>query len=189
MAEDGIRELGRGRERLVLVAEGPREQVVHRCEHLRPRAVVACQGQQVRGLRAALAEHLDIRVAKAVDRLELVADREDFGRVRMRCEVDELALEPVRVLELVDHDEPEAQADRVADLLVVAQEVPRRELEILEVDDGLAPLRRVVLGREPLEQLLEQLAVVRGELLERGLLDGLSLVLVRRRARTAALES
>ena len=186
--EDGVRELGRGGERLVLVAECAGEEVVDRGEHLRARAVVAREREQVRGLRSALAEDLDVRVPEAVDRLELVADREHLRRLRVRREIDELALEPVRVLELVDHDQPEAEPDGVAHALVVAQEVPRGELEILEVDDGLAALGRVVLAREPLEQLLEELAIVRGELLERRLLDRLSLVLVRRRPRAAAFE-
>ena len=107
--EDRIGELGGRRERLVVVAEGVPEQVVHRREHLRTRAVVACEREQARRLRPALAEDLQVGVAEAVDRLELVADGEDLGEIGMRDEVDELALEPVRVLELVDHDHPEAE--------------------------------------------------------------------------------
>ena len=52
---------------------------------------------------------------EAVDRLELVADREDLGELRVRDEVDQLALQPVRVLELVDHDHAEPQLRRLAD--------------------------------------------------------------------------
>ena len=53
-------------------------------------------------------------------------------------QVDQLTLEPVRVLELVDHDRPEAQLLALADSLVVSQEVARAQLQILEVERGLA---------------------------------------------------
>ena len=57
---------------------------------------------------------------------------------------------------------------------VVAEKVACGELEVLEVDDRLATLRGGVLGREALEQLLEEVAVVRRKLLERGALDRLA---------------
>ncbi len=161
MPEHRIRELGRRGKRLVLVAESASEEEVHGREHLRARAVVGAKREQVRGLCTALAEDLDVGVTEAVDRLELVADGEDLGQLGMRDQVDDLALEAVRVLELVDHDEPEAKPDAVPNLLVVAQEVSRGELEVLEVDDRLTALRSRVLGREAFEQLLEQIAVVR----------------------------
>ncbi len=82
MSEDGIRELGRRRERLVVVAERVAEEVVHGREHLRSRPVVAREREQSRRLRAALAEDLEIGMPEAVDRLELVADREDLGEIR-----------------------------------------------------------------------------------------------------------
>ena len=84
MAEDRVRELGGRGERLEVVPERPGEQVVHGGEHLRARPVVAPQAQEIRRLLAALPEDLDVRVPEAVDRLELVADREHLGRVRMR---------------------------------------------------------------------------------------------------------
>ena len=101
----------------------------------------------------------------------------------MRDEVDQLALEPVRVLELVDHDHAEPQPRRLADVVVVAEEVAGCELEILEVDDRLASLRGRVLDAEALEQLLQQVAIVRRELLERRPLGCLARPLERRRAR------
>ena len=107
-------------------------------------------------------------MAEAVDRLELVADEK---QVVARDEVDELALEPVRVLELVHADLPEAQALPLADRLVVAEEVAGAELEILEVERRLAVLGGLVRALEPLEQLLEQVAVARGDGVQRGLLD------------------
>ena len=63
---------------------------------------------------------------------------------------------------------------------MVAQEVAGGELEILEVERRLALLRRLVRLREPRQQLLQQLVVARGELVERGPLDGLAGLLVRR---------
>ncbi len=63
-------------------------------------------------------------------------------------------------------------ASRTAD--VVAEQVARRELQVLEVDDGLATLRRRVLGAEALEQLLQEIAIVSGQLLECRALDASS---------------
>ena len=71
---------------------------------------------------------------------------------------------------------------------VVTEKIARGELEILEVDGRLAPLGGRVLRREALEQLLEQGAVVRSELLERRALDRLPRVLVRRGAGATALQ-
>ena len=76
MAEHRVGELaGRG-ERLVAVAELLAEEMVDRGEHLGSRAVVARERQALRRCLAALAEDRDVRVAEAVDRLELVADEE-----------------------------------------------------------------------------------------------------------------
>ena len=100
-------------------------------------------------------------MAEAVDRLELVPDEEELVA---RDQVDHLALEAVRVLELVDADLAEAQLLALADRVVRREQVARAELEILEVERGLAVLRRLVGALERLEQLLEQRAVARGEL-------------------------
>ena len=157
-------------------------------EHLRSRAIVARQCKQVHGLLAALAEDFEVRVPEAVDRLELVADRKDLGVVRMRDEVDQLALEPVRVLKLVDHDDSEAELCRLANRRIVAEQVTGRELEVLEVDDRLPALRRRILDAEALEQLLQEVAVVRRELLERRAFERLPCLLVRRCPRPSARE-
>jgi hypothetical protein len=85
----------------------------------------------------------------------------------VRHEIDELALQAVGVLELVDHDHAEPHLRRRPHRGVVAQQVASRELQILEVDRGLASLRRRVLGAESLEELLQQIAVERRQLLER----------------------
>ena len=93
-------------------------------------------------------------------------------------EVDELALEPVRVLELVHHDGAEAPALALAHGVVCAQEVARGELEVLEVERRLALLRRRIGAVEALEQLLEQVAVAGRELVQRRLLDAAPRLLV-----------
>ena len=177
MPEHRVRELRRGVERLELVAEVGAEQLVDRCEHLWTRAVVVGQRQQLRRLCAPLAEHLHVGMPEAVDRLELVADVEQLG-VRRAQQVDELALEPVRVLELVDHDRAEAPVLAFANLRVVSQQVARVQLEVLEVERRLACLRAGVRGREALEELLQQCPVARRRLVERSLRDGAPRLLV-----------
>src|SRR5262249_53487352 len=164
------------------------EEVVDRSEHLGARAVVRGQRQPLRGRLAPGAEDVDVRVAERVDRLELVADEEQVLLGPAREEVDQLALERVRVLELVDHDRAEAQLLRLADAHVVGKEIPREELQVLEVERRLALLARCVLAREEAEQLLQELALARRDRRERGLLELLAHLLVRRGARAAGTE-
>src|SRR6185312_1209388 len=106
----------------------------------------------------------------------------------LREEVEELGLEAVRVLELVDHDRAEPLARALADLLVAAKEVARPELEIFEVERRLPCLRLLVLGGELGEELLEERAIARGELLERGGDGGLPRLDERRRPRPPSLQ-
>src|SRR5262249_58087194 len=101
MTEDGIGELTRRSERLVALAERRAEEEVDRREHLGARAVVRGQRQPLRRSLAPGAKDVDVRVAERVDRLELVADEEQILPVPAGKEVDQLALERVRVLELV----------------------------------------------------------------------------------------
>src|SRR3989440_6158776 len=104
-------------------------------------------------------------MTESVDRLEFVADEEDIGRSGpLPQEVDDLALETVRVLELVDHDRAEPQLLALANRGVSLQEVAREELKVLEVECRLALLGGGVLGGEEIEQLLQQLAVARRQL-------------------------
>src|SRR5204863_8817684 len=72
--------------------------------------------------------------------------------------------------------------------LVVAEEVARGELEILEVDGGLPLLRGAVTGLEAFEQLLEQVAIAGGDGVERRLLDAPARLLVRGGAVAAGRE-
>ena len=133
------------------------------------------QWQYLADLVAALLEDLDVGVQEAVDRLELVADEEQLVA---GDEVDQLALQPVRVLELVDADLAEAELLARADLLVVAQQVAGSELEVVVVERRLAVLRLLVAALEAQQQLLEQLAVARGDGVQRRLLDRVPRLLV-----------
>ena len=87
-----------------------------------------------------------------------------------------------RVLELVDHDRAQPPALALTDLLVVAQQIPRVQLEILEVERGVAVLGRPVGLGEGLQQLLQEIAVAPCELVERSSLDPRAGLLVGREA-------
>src|SRR5439155_307330 len=103
-------------------------------------------------------------MAEAIDRLELVADEETFVITRPTGEeIDQLALQPVRVLELVDHDRTEAQLLSLSDRLVVPQKIARAQLQVLEVECGFAVLSLLIRGGEAGEQLLQQIAAGRSE--------------------------
>ena len=184
----GIGELRRCGERLELVAEVRAEEVVHRGEHLGARTVVQRERKKLRRALAPFAEHPHVGVAEAVDGLELVADIEHLGATAGE-KVDELALEAVRVLELVHHDRAEAERLAIADVRVVAQQVACVQLEILEVERRLARLLGRVRVREALEQLLQQVAVAPRRLVEGRLLDGLARLLVHDAAVAAHLEA
>ena len=177
-AERGVREASRGRERVERLAEVGSEQVVDHVEDLGTRAVVLRQRQHAARLLAPLAEDLDVRVPEAVDRLELVPDEEQLA-VLAGEEVDQLALQPVRVLELVDHHRAEAPALALADVVVLLQDLAREKLEVLEVERGLTVLRLAVGAVVGEQELLELLAVSGGERFERGPLDGVPRLLVR----------
>src|SRR6266545_1441120 len=178
--------------KLFLVPLGVRpggEQVVDRAEDLGAGAVVLSQREDPGCVLAPLPEHVHVRVPEAVDGLELVADEEDLLVVRaLREEVDELALKAVRVLELVHHDRPEAPTLPLAHLGVFPEEVAGEKLEILEVERRLALLRGPIGALECPQQLLEQVAVARGQLVQRRLLDAPAGFLVSGSSLAARLE-
>ena len=160
--------VGRGRlEPLELVAELAAEQLVDGVEYLGTRPVVPREREDCRRGAPPFPEYGDVGMAEAVDRLELVADDEEVGVRPLAEQVEQLGLEPVRVLELVDHDRAEPPALPFADRLVVAEQVARAKLQVLEVERRFALLGGAVGGGERRQELLEQLAVARGELLER----------------------
>ena len=88
------------------------------------------------------AEDVHVGVPEAVDRLELVADREQVVALERPQDAE---LDRVRVLELVDHDQLEALGPACAGRLVV-EEVAGAQLEVVEVDRR-APGLGVVVGR------------------------------------------
>src|SRR5262249_56814463 len=107
----------------------------------------------------AVAEDLDVSVAEAVDGLELVSDRERLAHAGARQKINELALQAIRVLELVDHDLSEPELLPLSNGRVLTKEVARVELQVLEVKDGLGRLGRRILLGEALEQFLERVPV------------------------------
>ncbi len=109
-------------------------------------------------------------MAESVDRLELVSDEEEV----VSCnEIDQLALETVRVLELVDEDRAEPEAGPFSNGLVLEEEVAREKLQILEVDRRLALLRAAIRALERAQELLEQSPVASCNGVESRPLDGL----------------
>ena len=93
-----------------------------------------------------------VGMAEAVDRLRLVADGEEVAALER---LEHVELQPVRVLELVDHDEGEALRPALA-LRGVGEEVADPQLEVVEVDRGAGGLRGGVGAAERVEQPVEQ---------------------------------
>ena len=113
---------------------------------MRARAVVpAKRDQPLAGLGALLAVDRDVGVAEPVDALELVADEEELAAGH---EVDQLALEPVRVLELVDEHVGEPLPVGLGQVGSGAQEIAGPQLEVGEVDQAAGVLQVAVGGIE-----------------------------------------
>ena len=94
------------------------------------RAEVLLQFDLRRHLRAKPLEHLDVRVAEAVDGLALVPHHTQVVVPERR---DDPELQLVRVLELIDHDHAEVLAVPLRDLRVRAEKPHRPLLQIVEV--------------------------------------------------------
>ena len=103
--------------------------------------------------RRAVAEDRHVRVTEAVDRLELVADREQVVALERPQDPE---LDRVRVLELVDHDQLEALRPALPRLRV-GQQALRAQLEVVEVDRRPLGLRGVVGGAEALQEGIQEL--------------------------------
>jgi hypothetical protein len=106
-------------------------------------------------LVAALAEQPHVGVAKAVDRLELVADSQQVATIE-RAQDRQLAA--IGVLELVDHQHVEALRPRRAHRLTLVQQLLREQLEVVEVHACPRALGSLVGEAEALQQLVEQRA-------------------------------
>ena len=95
---------------------------------------------------------------EAVDRLHLVTDREEVrrpGRVLPADQFEQLFLQRVDVLQLVDQHVLEAALVALAQARVVAQQVARHELEVLEVERRAAVFQVRVARAEAREQIGE----------------------------------
>ena len=85
----------------------------------------------------------DVRAAKRVDRLIVVADREHRGALAGE-QPQPLVLQHVGVLEFVDEQVREAAPVVLADALVLRQQLVAAQQQLREIDDALAPAHRVV---------------------------------------------
>src|SRR6185437_7640266 len=99
------------------------------------------------------AEDPHVRVAEAVDRLELVADREQVVALER---LEDLQLDAVGVLELVDHQQLEALGPPLPHG-AGGKQVADAQLEVLEVDGRAFGLGRLVYGAEALQQRIDEL--------------------------------
>ena len=113
------------------------------------RAIVLLQSNDVLHVELALeVGHVaDVRAAEAVDRLIVVADREE--RVALSGqELQPAVLQPVRVLELVDQDVAEARLIVRAQHFVSLQQLVAPEQQLREIDHALLAALLVVGGVE-----------------------------------------
>ena len=158
-----------GQERRVALAEVAREHLVHDVDHVRTRAMVPAKRDELIPRRGPLlAVDRDVGVAEPIDALELVADEEELAA---GDEVDQLALKPVRVLELVDEHVREPLAVRLGQVGPGEQEVARAELEVGEVHQAARVLQVAVRRVEQHQQPLELGQVGRGQVVAGGLLE------------------
>ena len=91
----------------------------------------------------------DVGAAEGVDRLVVVADREDRV-VRPGEQLQPAVLQPVGVLELVDQDVAEAPLVVLAQDLVARQQLVAAQQQLGEIDHAFA-LALLVVGRVELD--------------------------------------
>ena len=106
-------------------------------------------------------------MAKAVDRLKLVADHEQ-PRLGSDELLDQGHLQPVGVLKLVDEDVLEASPPEPLRGLAGAQKRQRPQLQVLEVEPGALGLERRVAAGEGREQLANGLVGIAAGFQHRG---------------------
>ena len=162
------RPVGFGRhERPVVLAESPREHRVYPVQQGWAAAEVTHQREAPTGgvrqlaparrgeLRATGAEQAHVGVPEPVDRLQLVADREEVAAVE-RLQDRELAR--VGVLELVHHQHLEAPRPRLAHARALVEQLARQQLEVVEVHRAAAALERLIGAVVGHEQLIDERA-------------------------------
>jgi hypothetical protein len=111
------------------------------------RAIVLFQANHVRQLEFALqvAHVADLGTAESVDRLVVVADREQAGAGALGLDaaasgqqLQPGVLEAVGVLEFIDQDVPKARLIMLAERLVALQQFVRAQQQFGEVDHPFA---------------------------------------------------
>ena len=115
-----------------VVEHAAEDLVQHRDEGI-GRAEAVVQPDDRPCLGAPPAEHLDIRVAEAVDALPLVADVAALG-IRTGDQLQDRVLQRVGVLELVDEQVPDTVLHRRSCVGIADEEIARAQLEICEVE-------------------------------------------------------
>ena len=97
-------------------------------------------GREVPQPVAVLEEHVHVGAAEPVDALLRVAHRAHVGEARLRQSADDGDLQLVGILELIDHDDPEALAVARRELGVLGEGVqaPTQQISLIE---PAAPLR------------------------------------------------
>ena len=134
---------GLGAQVLAQTARVARDQLVGRIEDVAIAAVIALQLDDLLHLELALeVGHVaDLRTAKRVDALVVVADREHGRAVRSRRASEHLqpgVLQPVGVLEFVDQDVPEAPLVMVTQARVIAHQLIGAQHQLGEINDAFA---------------------------------------------------
>ncbi len=139
---------GLGAQVLAEAARVARDELVGGVEDVAVRAVVALElDHRADAVFALERRHVaDLRAAKRVDALVVVADAEQcaavLGRAGEHLQPD--VLQAIGVLELVDQDVAEAPLVVLAQRRVVAQELVRAKHQLGEVDDAFPLALRVV---------------------------------------------
>ena len=146
---------GLGAQVLAEAARVARDELVGGVEDVAVRAVVALElDDRADAVLALELRHVaDLRAAKGVDALVVVADAEERAAVLGRAgeHLEPRVLQAVGVLELVDQDVAEAPLVVLAQRLVVAQQLVGAQHQLGEVDHAFA-LALLVVGLVDLDQ-------------------------------------
>ena len=144
---DRLARAGRGPQVLAKAIGVVGDQRVGRVEDISVRAVVLLEADHLLDLEVPLeVGHVaHVRAAECIDRLVVVADREDRG-LRPGQQLQPAVLQPVGVLELVDEDVAKAMRVVRAQELVSRQQLVAAQKQLGEVGHALALALRVVGG-------------------------------------------
>ena len=175
----------RGRERrgrderpVGALVEEPAEELVDERQHRSARAEVSRQRARSRSPVTAGPEEPHVGVAKAVDRLELVADEDTVARLR-RDQIEQPALQAVRVLKLIDEHEVVGRLHLGSHARIGLEQLAEALLQVIEVERALALLGALVGRTEARQELLQPLVRRAVEVLEGDTLERLARLLQR----------